>query len=32
MNDAVTAVINGTRTLDDYAAKVCDETAAAFDS
>ena len=32
MNDAVTAVINGTRTVDDYAAKVCDETAAAFDS
>ncbi len=32
MNHAVTAVINGTRTLDDYAAKVCDETAAAFDS
>ncbi len=32
MNDAVTAVINGTRTVDDYAAKICDETAAAFDS
>jgi multiple sugar transport system substrate-binding protein len=32
MNDAVTAVINGTRTVDDYAAKVCSETAAAFDS
>ncbi len=32
MNDAVTAVINGTRTVDDYAAKVCDETAGAFDS
>ncbi len=32
MNDAVTAVINGTRTVDDYAAKVCDETAAAFGS
>ena len=32
MNDAVTAVINGTRTIDDYEAKICDETAAAFDS
>jgi multiple sugar transport system substrate-binding protein len=32
MNDAVTAVINGTRTVDDYAAKICSETAAAFDS
>jgi multiple sugar transport system substrate-binding protein len=31
MNDAVTAVINGTRTVDDYAAKICSETAAAFD-
>jgi multiple sugar transport system substrate-binding protein len=32
MNDAVTAVINGTRTIEDYQAKICDETAAAFDS
>ena len=32
MNDAVTAVINGTRTIEDYEAKICDETAAAFDS
>jgi multiple sugar transport system substrate-binding protein len=32
MNDAVTAVINGTRTVDDYAANVCSETAAAFGS
>ena len=32
MNDAVTAVINGTRTIEDYAAKVCSETAGAFDS
>jgi hypothetical protein len=28
----VTAVINGTRTIEDYQAKICDETAAAFDS
>ena len=32
MNDAVTAVINGTRTIEDYEAKVCSETAGAFDS
>jgi multiple sugar transport system substrate-binding protein len=32
MNDAVTAVINGDRTIEDYQAKVCDETAAAFTS
>jgi multiple sugar transport system substrate-binding protein len=32
MNDAVTAVINGTRTIEDYQAKICDETAAAFNS
>jgi len=32
MNDAVTAVINGTRTIEDYEAKVCSETADAFDS
>ncbi len=32
MNDAVTAVINGTRTIEDYESKVCSETAAAFDS
>jgi multiple sugar transport system substrate-binding protein len=30
MNDAVTAVINGTRTIEDYESKVCSETAAAF--
>jgi|JI10StandDraft_1071094.scaffolds.fasta_scaffold81293_2 multiple sugar transport system substrate-binding protein len=32
MNDAVTAVINGDRTIEDYQAKICSETAAAFDS
>jgi multiple sugar transport system substrate-binding protein len=32
MNDAVTAVINGTRTIEDYQSKICSETAAAFNS
>jgi len=32
MNDAVTAVMNGDRTIEDYQAKICSETAAAFDS
>lgn len=32
MNDAVTAVINGTRTIEDYEAKICSETAPAFNS
>jgi len=32
MNDAVTAVINGTRTIEDYEAKICSETAPAFES
>jgi multiple sugar transport system substrate-binding protein len=32
MNDGVTAVINGTRTIDDYASKICSETAGAFES
>jgi multiple sugar transport system substrate-binding protein len=32
MNDAVTAVINGTRTIEDYESKICSETASAFDS
>ena len=31
MNGAVTAVINGERTIDDYAAKICSETAVAFE-
>jgi multiple sugar transport system substrate-binding protein len=31
MNDAVTAVLTGERTIDDYAEKVCSETAAAFE-
>ena len=32
MNDGVTAVINGTRTIEDYQSKICSETAAAFES
>lgn len=32
MNDAVTAVITGTRTIEDYEEKICSETASAFDS
>ena len=30
MNGAVTAVINGERTIEDYAAKICSETEPAF--
>ena len=31
MNGAVTAVMNGERTIDDYAEKICSETAVAFE-
>ena len=32
MNGAVTAVINGERTIEDFQAKICSETAEAFNS
>jgi multiple sugar transport system substrate-binding protein len=31
MNDGVTALINGERTIEDYQEKICSETAAAFE-